>query len=148
MTRDETIWTNIRFTLLLVFSVAVIFILLVKYVFDVPMEESSDLIKDINHSETVFEQQKELAEKAAIVWSEVDSLDFNVYQVQRMDEIKGEISSLRDIYIKNNMNSKFFFSVLSSRTLKFQFDIREELNSVIHNNELIEEDLEECKANL
>ena len=148
MTRDETIWTNIRFTLLLVFSVAVIFILLVKYVFDVPMEESSDLIKDINHSETVFEQQKELAEKAAIVWSEVDSLDFNVYHVQRMDEIKGEISSLRDIYIKNNMNSKFFFSVLSSRTLKFQFDIREELNSVIHNNELIEEDLEECKANL
>ena len=30
------------------------------YVFDVPMKESSDLIKDINHSEMVFEKQRSM----------------------------------------------------------------------------------------
>lgn len=61
MTKDENIWGNVRFAILLVFTVVLTFIILCKYVFDVPMKESSELIKDINHSETIFTEQKEHA---------------------------------------------------------------------------------------
>lgn len=63
MTKDENIWGNVRFAILLVFTVVLTFIILCKYVFDVPMKESSELIKDINHSETIFTEQKEHAKK-------------------------------------------------------------------------------------
>ena len=46
------------------------------------------------------------------------------------------------------MNSRFMFGALTSKTLRFQFDIQEELSALKHKNELIEKDLEECKANL
>lgn len=148
MTKDENIWGNVRFAILLVFTVMLTFIILCKYVFDVPMKESSELIKDINHSETIFTEQKEHAKKSSVIWNQIDSLDFNAYQVQRMDEIKGKIYGLQEIYTKNGMNSRFMFGALTSKTLRFQFDIQEELNALKNNNALIEKDLEECKANL
>ena len=148
MTKDENIWGNVRFAILLVFTVVLTFIILCKYVFDVPMKESSELIKDINHSGTIFTEQKEHAKKSSVIWNQIDSLDFNAYQVQRMDEIKGKIYGLQEIYTKNGMNSRFMFGALTSKTLRFHFDIQEELSALKHNNELIEKDLEECKANL
>ena len=87
-------------------------------------------------------------QQAQNIWNEIDSLDFNIHQVQKMDEVKDGIYQLQHIYKENNMNTKFLFGVLSSRMLKCQFDIKEELNSLVHNNALIERDLEECKANL
>lgn len=148
MTKDEMLWGNIRFCLLLVFSVAVIYIILCRYILNVPTEDSSELISDINHSERIFEIQHTHVQQAQDIWAEIDSLDFNIHQVQRMDEVKDEIYQLQYIYKDNNMNTKFLFGVLSSRILKFQFDTKEELNRLEHNNALIERDLEECKANL
>ena len=135
MTKDEVLWGNIRFLLLLIFSVAAIYIILCRYILNVPTEDSSELINDINHSERIFEIQHTHMQQAQNIWNEIDSLDFNIYQLQH-------------IYKENNMNTKFLFGVLSSRVLKCQFDIKEELNSLVHNNALIERDLEECKANL
>lgn len=95
-----------------------------------------------------FEIQHTHMQQAQNIWNEIDSLDFNIHQVQKMDEVKDGIYQLQHIYKENNMNTKFLFGVLSSRVLKCQFDIKEELNSLVHNNALIERDLEECKANL
>lgn len=148
MTKDEVLWGNIRFFLLLAFSVALIFIVICRYVLDVPTEDSSELIHDINYSEHIFDIQRTHAQRANVIWSEIDSLDFNTHQVQRMDEVKEAISQLQYIYRENNLSTKFLFGVLSSKTLKFQFDTREELSSLEYNNALIERDLEECKANL
>lgn len=148
MTKEEVLWGNIRFLLLLAFSVALIFIVLCRYVMAVPTENSSELIHDINYSERIFEIQRTHAQRANVIWSEIDSLDFNTHQVQRMDEVKDAISQLQHIYTENNLSTKFFFGVLSSKTLKFQFDTKEELNRLEYNNALIERDLEECKANL
>ena len=125
MTKDEMLWGNIRFLLLLIFSVAAIYIILCRYILNVPTEDSSELINEINHSERIFEIQH-----------------------THMHEVKDGIYQLQHIYKENNMNTKFLFGVLSSRMLKCQFDIKEELNSLVHNNALIERDLEECKANL
>lgn len=36
------------------------------------------------------------------------------------------------------MNSRFMFGALASKTLRFQFDIQEELSALKRNNELIE----------
>ena len=147
MTKDEMLWGNIRF-LLLIFSVAAIYIILCRYILNVPTEDSSELINEINHSERIFEIQHTHMQQAQNIWNEIDSLDFNIHQVQKMDEVKDGIYQLQHIYKENNMNTKFLFGVLSSRMLKCQFDIKEELNSLVHNNALIERDLEECKANL
>ena len=98
--------------------------------------------------ERIFEIQHTHMQQAQNIWNEIDSLDFNIHQVQKMDEVKDGIYQLQHIYKENNMNTKFLFGVLSSRVLKCQFDIKEELNSLVHNNALIERDLEECKANL
>ena len=51
MTKDEMLWGNIRFLLLLIFSVAAIYIILCRYILNVPTEDSSELINEINHSE-------------------------------------------------------------------------------------------------
>lgn len=48
MTKDEMLWGNIRFLLLLIFSVAAIYIILCRYILNVPTEDSSELINEIN----------------------------------------------------------------------------------------------------
>ena len=132
MTKDEMLWGNIRFLLLLIFSVAAIYIILCRYILNVPTEDSSELINEINHSERIFEIQHTHMQQAQNIWNEIDSLDFNIHQVQKMDEVKDGIYQLQHIYKENNMNTKFLFGVLSSRMLKCQFDIKEELNSLVH----------------
>lgn len=147
MTHDEKLWINIRFYLFLLFFVVSIFAVLCRYI-EIPDEDSDDLIGEINYSETVFRLQHTYAEKASKLWEDIDSLDFNTHQVQHMDEVKDEIGQLSEVYKENHFNTKFFFGVLSSRALKLKFDAMEELNTTIRNNEFIERDLEECKANL
>ena len=88
-------------------------------------------------------------QQAQNIWNEIDSLDFNIHQVQKMDEVKDGIYQLQHIYKENNMISLVLGQYQNEAlVLKCQFDIKEELNSLVHNNALIERDLEECKANL
>ena len=115
MTKDEVLWGNIRFLLLLIFSVAAIYIILCRYILNVPTEDSSELINDINHSERIFEIQHTHMQQAQNIWNEIDSLDFNIHQVQKMDEVKDGIYQLQHIYKENNMNTKFLFGVLCTR---------------------------------
>ena len=58
MTKDENIWTGIKFVLLLVFSVALVYILLCKYVVHIPVSKTDLLIKEINESEAILADQK------------------------------------------------------------------------------------------
>mgnify|MGYP004701260629 CR=1 FL=1 len=93
MTKDEMLWGNIRFLLLLIFSVAAIYIILCRYILNVPTEDSSELINEINHSERIFEIQHTHMQQAQNIWNEIDSLDFNIHQVQKMDEVKDVMTS-------------------------------------------------------
>ena len=81
MTKDEMLWGNIRFLLLLIFSVAAIYIILCRYILNVPTEDSSELINEINHSERIFEIQHTHMQQAQNIWNEIDSLDFNIHHV-------------------------------------------------------------------
>lgn len=145
---DERLWTNVRFWLLLLFSTVIILTILAKYMFRVPVVESKTLIAYIDQSERVFNVQKETAEHLVLLQQRIDSLDFSVQQVQYTDEVKAEMTSLQDIYRKNNNTSKYIFSLHSFRAIKGYFDMKEALTSTIKNNQIIEKNLEECKANL
>ena len=63
MTRDEKIWSSIKFTLLLCFSVALLYILLCKYVTPIPESITGNAVTEINEAEAILEDQKEMSEK-------------------------------------------------------------------------------------
>lgn len=148
MANEETQWRKVRFALWLTIAATILFVLLTKIFFPVPVVESVDLLNSINHSEKILKEQRDYAERVKKIRQDIDTLDFAIYQVQRMDEIKEDISLLQNVYRRNNMSSKYFFGVQASKTLKLYFDTKEELSSIIRNNEIIEKNLDECKANI
>lgn len=147
-TNDEQVWTNFRFILLLVFFTVVVFTCLCKYIFRIPVVESDQYISSIKETERLFDEQDKCAEQVKEIGCKIDSLDFSVRQVQRLDEIKEEMFQLQNIYQKHNNSSKYLFGSHSFRIVKGYFDVKEELSATTENNKVIEQYLEECKANL
>lgn len=147
-TSDEHAWTNFRFTLLLVFFSVAIFTILGKFIFQIPKVKSDRLISEMKETEQIIEKQKECADKVKELRNTIDSLNFSIQQVQRLDEIKAETSALQDAYRQNNSSSKYIYGIQSYKSIISYFNIREELSTTIENNKIIEKNLEECKANL
>ena len=100
-TNDEQAWTNFRFTLLLIFFTVVVFTCLCKYIFRIPEVESDHYISDIKETERLFDEQKKCADQVKEIGNKIDSLDFSVQQVQRLDEIKEEISTRNTTTVQN-----------------------------------------------
>ena len=96
MTKDENIWTGIKFLLLLLFSVALTYILLCKYLVHIPESGTEQLVRDIDESEAILADQQAMADKFDRIRADIDSLNFEVQQVQRTKEIKAGISQLQD----------------------------------------------------
>jgi len=147
-TNDEQVWTNFRFILLLIFFTVVVFTCLCKYIFRIPEVESDHYISNIKENERLFEEQKKCAERVKDIGNKIDSLDFSVQQIQRLDEIKEETSLLQNVYKEHNNSSKYLFGTHSFRIVKGYFDVKEELSNTTENNKVIVQYLEECKANL
>lgn len=148
MTFNEIFWKKIRFVLLFLFSASVIFIVLTKFIFKIPVIESKDLLGNIQSSEKILEEQEEYIEKVKKIHDSISIVKFEINQVQRLSEIKGNIRALEDVYKKNNMNNKYIFGIQASKILKIYFDARESLNKVEENNKTLEQNLNECKANI
>ncbi|MDY6207100.1 MAG: type VI secretion system TssO [Prevotella sp.] len=148
MTKDETIWTWVKFTLLLLFSVASLYIILCKYIVYVPTPETSQLVKEIDDSEMVLADQKRMIEHIELLRKDIDSLNFDIQQVQRTSEIKSRISQLQDIYRQHDRNPKYLYGIQAYKTLQRYFDIREHLSYTISDNKLIEQDLEKIRAKI
>ena len=147
MTKDENIWAGIKFLLLLLFSVALTYILLCKYFVNIPESETEELVRDIDESEAILADQQAMADKFGRIRADIDSVNFEVQQVQRTSEIKADISLLKDAYKKHGRNPRYVYAVQASKFLQGYFDIRENLSYTISDNRLIEHDLEKIKAN-
>lgn len=145
---NEMFWKRMRFALLFILTASLIFIVITKFIFKIPILESRDLLESINDSEEIFEIQEEYITKVKGIHDKIEKIPFDVNQIQVVDEIDKEIYLLRDIYKKNNMNNKFLFGLQSSRVLKIFFDLKEEFNALKRNNEVLDKNLEECKANI
>ena len=148
MTRDERIWTSVKFTLLLLFSVTLMYILLCKYVIQIPMFETDLLIKNRDGSEEILTDQKKMAEEVKALKADIDSLNFEIQQVQHTGEIKTRILQMQSVYKKNDYNPRYLYSIQAYKTLQGYFDIRENLSYTISDTKLIEQDLEKIKANI
>ncbi len=148
MKLTELFWKKTRFVLLFVFSISVLFIVLTKFIFKIPIIESRELLENIQTSEHILEEQEAYLHKVKKLHKTIKEVDFGINQVQKLNEIKVDIDLLQDIYKKNNMNNKYIFGVQASKILKIYFNSREILDKIEKNNEVLEKNLNECKANL
>lgn len=144
----ELFWRKIRFIMLFLLASTLLFFILIKFTIKVPIVESNAIIGDIQHSEEILQEQKEYEKQVKSLHDSISKLDFNINQVQVLDEIKRDIHSLQDVYKRNNMNTKYIFGMEASRILRIYFDSREALDKIQRNNEKIEKNLNECKANI
>ncbi len=147
-TNNETFWKNIKFILIFLLSTSVLFIILTKGIFNVPLIESSSILNNINNSEEILKTEQEYVKKVIEIGNQIDSLAFDIHQVQRSNEIKKRIFVLQDIYLQNNRNGKYSFSLQATKILQLHFEAKEELGSVSRSNEDIKKKLNECKANI
>ncbi|MFL0079418.1 type VI secretion system TssO [Tenacibaculum maritimum] len=145
---SELFWRKVRFVLLFLLFVSTTFIILTKFIFKIPIIESKDLLVNISASERILEEQERYVERVKILHDSISVVKFEINQVQKLNEIKSDIHMLQNVYKKNNMNNKYIFGVQSSKILKIYFDARESLNKVKKNNEVLEKNLNECKANI
>ena len=148
MAKDETLWSGIKFTLLLSFSVLLVYVILCKYITPIPESGTERLVTEIDNSEMVLSVQKQMVDKVNAIKAEVDSVDFSIQQMQRTGDLKARISQLKDVYRKSNSNPQYIFSVQAYNTLQGYFDTKESLNFTVSDNKLIETDLEKVKANI
>lgn len=148
MGSNEIFWKKVKFVLLFLLAGSILFIVLTKFLFQVPSVESVDLLNSISQSEKILKEQDNYIVRIKNIQNEIDSLNFDIHQVQRLDEITKDIYNLQDIYKKNSMSNKYIFGFHSSIILQLYFDSKEELSSTIRNNQTIEKNLEECKANI
>ncbi|AZJ32564.1 MULTISPECIES: type VI secretion system TssO [Tenacibaculum] len=148
MDKHEIFWEKIRFSLLFIIISTVVFIILTKFIFKVPVVESKELLNSIDASEEIFDIQEEYTKKIKNTHKKIQEIPFDVIQIQVLDELDKEIQQYKKIYRDNDMNNRYIFGVQSSKTLKMFFDLSEEYNALKRNNKVLKENLEECKANI
>ena len=135
MTRDEKLWSTIKFTLLLSFSVILLFILLCKYVTPIPVSVTGNVVKEINDAEAILNDQRQMAEQMNVLKKDIDSLNFEIQQSQRINEIKHRMTQLQDNYRKHAYNPKYLYCMQSFKTIQGYFEIKEKLYWTTKNKE-------------
>ena len=135
MTRDEKLWSTIKFTLLLSFYVILLFILLCKYVTPIPVSVTGNVVKEINDAEAILNDQRQMAEQMNVLKKDIDSLNFEIQQSQRINEIKHRMTQLQDNYRKHAYNPKYLYCMQSFKTIQGYFEIKEKLYWTTKNKE-------------
>lgn len=135
MTRDEKLWSTIKFTLLLSFSVILLFILLCKYLTPIPVSVTGNVVKEINDAEAILNDQRQMAEQMNVLKKDIDSLNFEIQQSQRINEIKHRMTQLQDNYRKHAYNPKYLYCMQSFKTIQGYFEIKEKLYWTTKNKE-------------
>ena len=71
MTKDENIWTGIKFILLLCFSVTLMYILLCKYIIHIPDSQTEVLVNEIDESEAILCDQQKMTQQFDIIKADI-----------------------------------------------------------------------------
>jgi len=114
----------------------------------IPITDNQKLLASITEFEKVIETEKKLAETSIKIREEIAVMKFDIYQVQKQDDIKREIFKTQSSYKENNMNSKYKFSLQVRKILQIYYDTREKNSKLIYNSELLSTNLTECQANI
>lgn len=145
---QESFWKNTKFFLIFLIATSLIYIVLTKWITRVPVADNNRLLSSIAEFENVLEIEKDTQLKIISVGKEIKELEFDIYQVQRQDDIRREIYKIRSIYNDNNMNSKYLFSLQLFKILEIYYDTREKNSALINNSTLLLNNLTECEANI
>ncbi|AFJ07818.1 hypothetical protein PI172_2026 [Prevotella intermedia] len=120
---------------MLSFSVILLFILLCKYVTPIPVSVTGNVVKEINDAEAILNDQRQMAEQMNVLKKDIDSLNFEIQQSQRINEIKHRMTQLQDNYRKHAYNPKYLYCMQSFKTIQGYFEIKEKLYWTTKNKE-------------
>ncbi len=145
---SEVFWRKVKYVLLFTLSIILMYILQTKFILKVPIMDNTELLEAINNYEAIIEKQTEYASRVKNIHEEIKTMEFDIHQVQKKDEINKKIFNVRSVFKENKMNSKYFFGIQSANILQIYFDTREEHSSMLKNKKIILDNLKECKANI
>lgn len=144
----ESFWRSIKFFLLFVMALCFVYIILTKFMFKIPIADNQKLLISIAEFEKVIETEKISAENSKNINENIKNMEFDIYQVQRQEDVKREIHKTQNPYKENNMNSKYKFSLQVKNILQINYNTREKNSKLKYNIELIKKNLTECQANI
>ena len=144
----ESFWRSVKFFLLFILMFSVLYIVLTKLIMKIPITDNNKLLASITDFEKVIEQEKKTAESAKLLMEEVKLLDFNINQEQKLYDIEQSTLKIASIYKSNNRQSKYKFSLQTSRILDIYIFTKKQNSNLKNNMELLTKNLTECQANL
>lgn len=144
----ESFWRSVKFFLLFILMFSLLYIVLTKLIIKIPITDNNKLLASITDFEKVIEQEKKTAESANLLMEEVKLLDFNINQEQKLYDIEQSTLKIASIYKSNNRQSKYKFSLQTSRILDIYIFTKKQNSNLKNNMELLTKNLTECQANL
>jgi hypothetical protein len=145
---NESFWRSAKFFLLSILAISILYINLTKFMLKIPVANNKKLLSSITEFEKILENEKKITEKAKELSKEIEVMEFDIYQVQKQDDIKREIFKIESIYKESNLNSKYKFSSQLYKILSIYYNTRDRNSKLNYNMDLISKNLTECQANL
>lgn len=144
---DEGYWKSIKFNLIFMTTVCIVYVIVTKFLLKIPEFDNTQMLSRINDFEKIQSVKKEYALKSQKIFKTIDTIKYDVNQVQRIDEVKRYIADYKQIYKDNEYQSSYDFCLLGGNLLNIFLELNLEKSTVEKNNKLIEINLNECKAN-
>jgi hypothetical protein len=144
---DETYWKKLKFNLLFIISACVIYIGVAKFLLKTPNFNNADMLSRINDYEKMQKIKGDYASKSKLIFKTIDTIKYDINQVQRIDEVKRKILEYKQLYKDNEFHSSYNFCILGGNLLNVFLEINLEQSAVKKNDTLIQRSLNECKAN-
>ena len=144
---DETYWKKIKFNLIFIISACVIYIGVTKFLLKTPNFNNTDMLNRINDYEKMQKIKGDYASRSKLIFKTIDTIKYDINQVQRIDEVKRSISEYKQLYKDNEFHSSYNFCLIGGNLLNVFLEINLEESTVKKNDTLIVRSLNECKAN-
>lgn len=144
---DETYWKKVKFNLLFIISACIIFIGVTKFLLKTPNLNNTDMLNRINDYEKMQKIKVDYADKSRMIFKNIDTIKYDINQVQRIDEVKRNISEYKQLYKDNEFHSSYNFCLIGGNLLNVFLEINLEESTVRKNDTLVQTSLNECKAN-
>lgn len=144
---DEAYWKKAKFNLLFIISACVIFIVVTKFLLKTPNFNNTDMLNRINDYEKMQQIKVDYANKSKLIFKTIDTIKYDINQVQRIDEVKRNIAEYKQLYKDNEFHSSYNFCLIGGNLLNVFLEINLEESTVKKNDTLVQTSLNECKAN-
>ena len=89
-----------------------------------------------------------MAEQMKALKTDIDSLNFDIQQTQRIGEIKDRMSQLQNNYRQHSYNTKYLYCMQAFKTIQAYFDIKQNLYWASKTKEDRKRILEELKTQI